>query len=364
MAEDTDPLLDATMGLLPPLLTAMDALEYAGRHLHPPNVAELAAALGPMTQPLVDGRAAFLDAQWPEHLAGFRDSVDEASGQAVAALQAFAACTAQADPLMAGYRALGSAGRAVAALYPVAFMLPPVNRFFIAPALRDDPELLESLGTADPAADNAGVIHASNNSDERGGFSVYVPEYYDSQRAYPLVVALHGGSGHGRSFLWTWLRDARSRGVIVLSPTSREATWSLTDPSLDTANLDAIVGRVSELWNVDQGRVLLTGMSDGGTFSYLGGLRDDSPFTHLAPISASFHPFLLEGCSGQRLRDLPVYLVHGALDWMFGVDVAQMARDALTAAGAALTYRELEDLSHTYPREENQRILDWLLLER
>jgi phospholipase/carboxylesterase len=28
--------------------------------------------------------------------------------------------------------------------------------------------------------------------------------------------------------------------------------------------------------------------------------------------------------------------------------------------GARLVYRELSDLSHTYPRDENPRILDWL----
>ena len=363
MADDTDPLLDAIMGVLPPLLAALDALEYAGRHLHPPNVSELASLLEPMSQPLADGRAEFLNADWPDHLAGFKESVAEASNQTMTALQGFAASIAEANPTMAAYRALGSAGRAVAALYPVAFMLPPVNRFFVAPPLRDDERLLATLAEADPSTENAGVIHADNNSDQRGGFSVYVPEYYDPAETYPLVVALHGGSGHGRSFLWTWLRDARSRGAIVLSPTSRQGTWALMDPGVDNPNLDAMVQQVQDLWNVDERRVLLTGMSDGGTFSYLSGLRDDAPFTHLAPISASFHPFLIEGCSAQRLSGLPIYLVHGALDWMFTVDVARTARDALTAAGAALTYRELDDLSHTYPREENQRILDWFLLD-
>ena len=47
---------------------------------------------------------------------------------------------------------------------------------------------------------------------------MYVPEYYDAARSWPLVVALHGGSGHGRDFLWTWLREARTRGVIVAAP--------------------------------------------------------------------------------------------------------------------------------------------------
>ena len=38
-----------------------------------------------------------------------------------------------------------------------------------------------------------------------------------------------------------------------------------------------------------------------------------------------------------------------------------MARDALSAAGADVIYREIADLSHTYPRDENPRILDWLI---
>jgi phospholipase/carboxylesterase len=66
----------------------------------------------------------------------------------------------------------------------------------------------------------------------------------------------------------------------------------------------------------------------------------------------------------ERLRDLPVYLVHGKLDWMFPVQVARQTHQALSAAGAEVTYRELDDLSHTYPREINPSILSWLRGER
>jgi len=33
----------------------------------------------------------------------------------------------------------------------------------------------------------------------------------------------------------------------------------------------------------------------------------------------------------------------------------------LRVAGARVIYREIDDLSHTYPRDENPRIMDWLL---
>ena len=83
------------------------------------------------------------------------------------------------------------------------------------------------------------------------------------------------------------------------------------------------------------------------------------PFTALAPISGVLHPANLGNGNLNRAAGMRIYLVHGALDWMFPVGLARMARDELEAAGADLMYREIEDLSHTYPREENARILEW-----
>jgi phospholipase/carboxylesterase len=48
---------------------------------------------------------------------------------------------------------------------------------------------------------------------------------------------------------------------------------------------------------------------------------------------------------------------------MFPVSVARTAQRALTAAGARVTYREIADLSHAYPREEGSAILNWFLVE-
>jgi len=70
---------------------------------------------------------------------------------------------------------------------------------------------------------------------------------------------------------------------------------------------------------------------------------------------------MAEMADADRLRGLPVFLVHGKLDWMFPVQVARQTREALSAAGAEVTYRELDDLSHTYPREINAEMLRWLM---
>ena len=354
-------LVDAIAGLLPPLLGALEAFIHLGRHLHPANLAELGRAVGELEAPLREGLGPFRAAAWPPELGAFAEQVTLAAGHVGAAFEGLALAVARPDGARAAFRALRHVTRATEALYPVALDLPQVSRFFTEPGRRDDPGLAARLAAADPSRGDVGVLHAANGRAQRGGCSLYVPEYYDGAAPWPLVMALHGGSGHGRDFLWTWVREARSRGAILVSPTARGDTWSLLGRDVDSANLDAIVDRVRGRWNVDAGRMLLTGMSDGGTFAYVSGLRGGSPFTHLAPIAAAFHPMLLDGCPAERLRGLPIHVLHGARDWMFPVAVARTANAALTAAGAKVCYKEVEDLSHTYPRDENSGLLDWFL---
>ena len=324
------------------LLDTLDALGFIARHMHPPRVAELVATLGDRDEALRDALAA---ANLPEQLRG----PIEASAAAV-----LRACDGlrEADDFRQVYRAMRQISRALEALYPLAAVLPTVSRFFLVSG---------NAPAATEAGVDTGVMHFGNDTQQRGGYSVYVPEDYDPIRAYPLVMALHGGSGHGRLFLWSWLREARGRGVILVAPTATGDTWSLMEPQVDSAHLARVLEQVGQRWHIDRDRLLLTGMSDGGTFTLLSGLEEASPFTHLAPVAASFHPLLLTMAEPRRLRGLPVYLVHGALDWMFPVSMAQSANRALRAAGARVVYREIGDLSHVYPREEGTVILDWLL---
>ena len=374
---DNDVLLNAISSALPPVLNALDALAEVGRHLHPPDLAALYDAVSAREQPVRHGLARFRETEFPDHLAGFKDCVQRAGEHVVRAFEGLAAAAEDPNGAMRAYRAMREQTKAVEALYPVANMLPPVSRFFVSRTRRDDEALLAKLRDADAARPEVGVMHASReewrqmggeglatgSESNRGAFSLYVPEYYDETRAHPLIVAMHGGSGNGRDFLWTWLVEARTRGAILLSPSSVDRTWSLMGRDLDSGNLAAMVERISGRWNIDEQKRLLTGMSDGGTFCYVSGLRSDSPFTHLAPSSASFHPLLLEDMSRERLNGLPIYLMHGALDWMFPVDIARTANAALSAAGAKVVYREIADLSHTWPRDENPRIVDWFLAE-
>lgn len=362
---DSDALIDAITNLLSPLLNAMEALSYVARHLHPPRLAELVASVAEIDPPLRKGLEEFRAMPWPEHLNTFAERMETAAVAVCHGFDNLRAAAEMPDGTFQAYRGIRQNSKAFAAIYPIANMLPPINRFFLDDAGRADEALVEKLAGAEGDREDVGIMHANNDPKSdgggRGGFSIYVPEYYDPDVSYPLIMALHGGSGHGHEFLWSWLRTARGRGAILITPTSLEGTWSLMEPDADSQNIERILKFAMGQWNIDANRLLLTGMSDGGTFAYVSGLQSTSPFTHLAPMSASFHPMLLEMMDADRIRDLPVYLTHGALDWMFPIDIARTAKQALEAAGADLHYREIADLSHTYPSDENQHIMDWLL---
>ena len=356
----SDAVVDDIVAVLPPLLQSLEALEFIARHFNPPDFDAVMDAAGTPDRALLSVRPRL--ANWPEPFADLQTALAAASDAALAAFTGLRAVQHGNGELIDVFRALRQAPRAQEALYPLATRLPPVSDFFIDPALHEDAGLLARL--AAPANPGTGILHDANEPGSRGGFSLYVPEYYTPDRAWPLVMALHGGSGNGRGFLWSWLRDARSHGAILVAPTATGPTWALMGDDTDTPNLARILSQVRSRWNVDSKRMLLSGMSDGGTFCYVTGFTSTSPVTHLAPVAATFHPLMAEIADAERLRGLPVHIVHGRLDWMFPVQVARQTRDALSAAGAAVTYRELDDLSHCYPREMNAEILKWMSGER
>jgi phospholipase/carboxylesterase len=352
----SEAVVDDIVAVLPPLLQSLEALGFVARHLNPPDFDRVMDTAGKPDDALRAARSNLTD--WPDEFSYIRTSLDAASSAALAAFAGLRAVQHGNGDMVAVFRALRYAPRAQEALYPLATRFPPVSSFFLDPASRENSDLLARL--AQPANADTGIIHDRNEPGSRGGFSLYVPEYYVPDRALPLVMALHGGSGNGRGFLWSWLRDARSHGAILIAPTATGPTWALMGDDTDTPNLARILDSVRSRWNVDPKRMLLTGMSDGGTFCYVTGFESTSPFTHLAPVAATFHPLMAQIADAGRLRGLPVHIVHGRLDWMFPVQVARQTRDALTAAGADVTYRELDDLSHTYPREMNAEMLEWL----
>lgn len=338
-------------------LAALQGLEVAERRLHPPLVPRLRQALGPVRDRLEEALDAFSElAPGDAVLRRFHDHLAAGAGEALDALRLFVEPGAPQEATARILASLSRSRRAQALLYGLRGVLPGLEPLFLeagAPAAARDPD------RSPPEGLRVGLLEAPPERGERGGFSLYVPEWWSGETPWPLVVALHGGSGHGREFLWTWLREARSRGFVLLAPTSIGPTWSLDAPGVDAARLVSMLDFVAARWPIDRARILLTGLSDGATFTLLAGLLEDAPYAALAPVSGVLHPASYALGHLARARGRRIHQTHGALDWLFPVALARLARDELQGAGADLTYCEIEDLSHTYPREQNAEILAW-----
>lgn len=338
-------------------LTALGSLEAAARYLHPPEIPQLREALRPHFVELERTLAAYRAAAPPPPLAAFHERFEGGAELTRRSLEMFLAPAPPQEAILKMLASLRTFCRALESLYAL-HRFPPLSRYFVEAPFHDR---LGELEAVPPRGVSVGLHHSGGErgADVRGGFCLYVPESYDGSQEWPLVVALHGGSGSGRDFLWSWLREARGRRFLLAAPTAQGPTWSLNGPDVDSRQLRAMVGYVASRWRVNRSRMLLTGLSDGGTYTLLEGLSDGSPFTHLAPVSGVLHPANLVGGNLARAAGRKIRLVHGRLDWMFPIETAEMAADELTRAGADLAVSFLDDLSHTYPRDENDRILTW-----
>ena len=212
----SEAVVDDIVAVLPPLLQSLEALGFIARHLNPPEFDRVMEAAGNPDEALRAVRPRLANGRSNSPTSSVaRNRQRCGAGRPIEGLRAVQ--NGNGD-LVSVFRALRYAPRAQEALYPLCAKLPPVSSSFVDPALREDAELLARL--AEPANENTGIIHDQNEPGSRGGFSLYVPEYYTPDRAWPLVMALHGGSGNGRGFLWSWLRDARSLGAILVAPTA------------------------------------------------------------------------------------------------------------------------------------------------
>ena len=355
MNDDQDPLVTGITRLVPELLRTLEALEISQRNMHPSRVTKLAEFVTPFHDGLVENTSGFAELEFPEHMQAFQERLTRAAEYARRACDGL---IRHEEGMGNTMRAMRAICRAQETLYPIAALMSPVNQYFLEEPLRADAALAERIASG-AERQEVGLKHAANSREERAGFSLFVPESWDGETPLSLVMALHGGTGHGTDFIWSWLREARGRGFALIAPTSAQDTWSLMGEEYDLERLHEIIGFVKGQYPIDDEHILLTGMSDGGTYSLLAGLREASPFTHLAPFSGVLHPEIAMHGNLRHALNRKIYLVHGTLDWMFPIETAYMAQGELESVGAELVFRPIEGLSHTYARGENDALLNW-----
>ncbi len=229
-------------------------------------------------------------------------------------------------------------------MYPVRNHIPAWQRYWLL-----DEADAASCEPAEAHPDSG--IHRYDMDGHRGVYSAYVPEYYQPDQPWPLILSMHGGSGNDEDFLWTWLKYAKSRGYLLISAKSFGPTWHAWD--IDSILL--ILEDMQARYHIDASRVLLTGLSDGGSFGYEVGFMHPGRFAGLAVVAGILRPHHRD----PNASKLPVYIAHGEQDQLFPVTFIRAVQRNLSEWGHDVNYHEIPDFGHAYPSGENRAILDW-----
>jgi len=165
--------------------------------------------------------------------------------------------------------------------------------------------------------------------------TLLVPPRDDSQRAYPLVVALHGAKGCLIGHAFSVKPD-----FIIVAPHGRGQTGYRDFGEVD---IFEAIDEVRKRYRIDEDRIYLTGHSMGGGGTFRLAVRYPHLWAAVAPMaSAGARPF-------EWLRNLlhiPTLFYHGSEDEVVPVQMAREAANYIRQLGYNFRYEEVEGKPH------------------
>ncbi len=153
-----------------------------------------------------------------------------------------------------------------------------------------------------------------------------VPADYTPSRAWPLRVSLHGGVGRAAPGAndpppRPLTNRIQSAGELVLHPRAWAGSewWTVAQAE----NVERLVERIKRDYNVDESRIYITGISDGGTGVYFFAMRAATLWAACLPHNGQ--PLVLanpdSGADGQlfaaNLANCPLRIVNGGRDQLY-----------------------------------------------
>ena len=191
--------------------------------------------------------------------------------------------------------------------------------------------------------------------------AVYLPPDFESRDNWPLVIFLHGAGERGTDLSGVYrhgpfreIKEGREFPFVAVAPQiSGRKYWACYAETLN-AMLDTWI----KDYRIDPARVYLTGLSMGGTGTWMWGMMNPERFAAIMPMCGTG----ICWCAG-TLGSVPVWAFHGDKDDIVPMDESARMVERLAAGGADVTFTVMEGYGHdcwteTYHRED---IYDWLL---
>lgn len=168
-------------------------------------------------------------------------------------------------------------------------------------------------------------LQFEDSTGEKHHYVLLVPSTYDPAHPVPLRIYLHGNAtaeDRRQALKWDFDQFGPDSGIALYPSAWREATWWNED---QVAAIEQIVEQVKREYNIDENRVSVIGVADGGTGAFYLAFRHPTPYASFLSLlghgGALVDPRL--GTGGDfyvtNLRNSPFFLVNGALDPLFPV---------------------------------------------
>jgi predicted esterase len=239
---------------------------------------------------------------------------------------------------------------------------------FFAGNLRGALGTIDSMVAALPGARDALAMRAAARLDSltaarrvetvegrEVAYLLHVPEGAAPATGWPIVVAVHGAGGDERMFFGGY----GAGSIVKLADEQRVAVISPAAP-LSTSALFGLVDALAPRYSLDGARVALLGHSMGaGVVSRAAGERPER--TRAVACIAGSCAAAGGAASVGGAATVPVMVVAGALDPLFGVGVLEAQTNALRAGGRVVEFRVYETEGHTLVvGEALSAVMKWL----
>lgn len=185
-------------------------------------------------------------------------------------------------------------------------------------------------------------------------YVVLVPETYDPERRYPVRVYLHGGIsrpalGAGGGWWRNYERIGSEDRITVIPASWEESKWWEASQS---ENLRELLDELKRVYNVDENRVSLLGISDGGSGVYFHAMRASTPWASFLPYIG--HPAVVNNPRMQadgevyaiNLTNKPLYVVNTENDRLYPPESITPYITEWRKAGADITFRPIQGAGH------------------
>lgn len=193
---------------------------------------------------------------------------------------------------------------------------------------------------------------------KKGEYYIYIPSSYTPDRPWPMVLALHGVGGNGYEQVMAWLKaTTHNDEFIFAAPTYGSGFWWKEEPEKLVLS---VLDKIKQDYHIDINSIYLTGFSSGGHGVWYMGIRYPWFFAAIAPIAGECPlPSLLV-----NLKNVPVFIIHGAKDTVIAVEAARDASSRLKRLHYNVVYKEMPELKHRFPAEEAGKVLDWFRVNK